>query len=338
MITPSSTAIGVVSNIQCEATGSGSLVLGGNYSGSDDLDYIIQFTTAGEVGAAVYKWSDDNGATFTTGVTITSIAVALSNGLTVYGVSGVGTDFAVDDVHRAMAIVPYGRTRLLDLDNDTEHRTANALAQLSYVIDFGEAKNPGALIVGYHNWTQRAVIRLQANVTNTWASPSVNEAVTWHDKSIVHYVQAERARYRYWRLFVDNIGNSDGFYRAANLYLGRVLELSSVNEISRRRRRVSDRKILASGRPSGGALARVSEFSLQWPALSKSDRDAMVALFENTTDLTTYQVSPVYLDPDSDLGEVLLCEWEDSADVSDARDAPYRFNLPVSLVEVPRTV
>lgn len=341
MITAASTAAGTISNAQKSGSGSGQLQLTGDYSGTTDRDYLIQFMLAGEVGVAEYRWSGDGGVSFVaSGVVITSVATLLNNGISVAGLTGSGTDFVLNDAYTFKAYREFGVAKLLDLDRDTEHRTATATAQLTYVLDLGEARTPNALIIDRHNFSYLAKIRLQGNTSDAWTSPAVNETVPWTDKSIVYYIAAERARYRYWRVFVDNIGNTDGYYRAAGLYLGRALELQSTVELgdSRRYTRVSQRRILSSGRPSGGVLATPAEFNLAWPDLSKFDRDQMVTLFAATNDLVNYQVKPVYFDPDSALGEVLLCEWEDFAEVASVIAAPYRYRFPLRLIEIPRTV
>lgn len=314
--------------------------LGGSFTGTEDLDYVLQFDLGGDVSVATYKWSDDGGVIFdASGVVITLTPVAINNGITVLGVVGTGTDFVLDDLNRFKAFLPYGKSKLLDRDPDTEHRTASATAQLAHVFDLGEPKIPQALVVHYHNFSQKAVMRLQGNATNVWTAPSVNETISWRAGSIVHYIATERARYRYWRLFVDNIGNSDGYYRISGLFLGQFSELQRSFDLgdTRRYMRRGRREVMQQGRVSGGILAEVSELDLSWTGLSKTDRDVLIAAFRSTNDVATHSVRPIFVDPASALGEVLLCEWSDMVEVRSS-DMPGRYELPVRLIEIPRTV
>ena len=52
---------------------------GGTYSGGDETEYIVEIDATGA--PDTFKWSDDNGSTWTTGVVITGSAQTLSNGV-----------------------------------------------------------------------------------------------------------------------------------------------------------------------------------------------------------------------------------------------------------------
>jgi len=60
--------------------GIGEVSTSGIYTGEEWARYIVVIESSGEVGEATFKWSDDNGATFTTGVT-TAADVELNNGV-----------------------------------------------------------------------------------------------------------------------------------------------------------------------------------------------------------------------------------------------------------------
>jgi len=64
-------------------TGSGlnDMTCGGTFSGSAFIDYLVEIDATGT--PDTFKWSDDGGATYTTGVSITGSAQTLSNGVTV---------------------------------------------------------------------------------------------------------------------------------------------------------------------------------------------------------------------------------------------------------------
>ena len=89
-------------------TGTGTLVAGGQYSGLTSRTITVVIDTAGDIGAATLKWSDDGGATWKE--QLVSIAdtdpIDLELGLTVSAVAGPsGTDFQNGDTFTFTAAV-----------------------------------------------------------------------------------------------------------------------------------------------------------------------------------------------------------------------------------------
>jgi len=85
-------------------TGSGAASLhvvdGTKYSGLSDVNYLVQADSTGEVGAATFRWSKDNGQTWEkTGITTKGQGnqVTLENGLEIYWESAPGTDLTSGD-------------------------------------------------------------------------------------------------------------------------------------------------------------------------------------------------------------------------------------------------
>jgi len=67
-------------------TGTGTIVTSGRYTGTTDATYTIEITTTGDedgAGAAIFRWSDDGGATWTAGVTASAAPQLLNNGVSV---------------------------------------------------------------------------------------------------------------------------------------------------------------------------------------------------------------------------------------------------------------
>lgn len=64
-------------------------------------DLRIEITTGGARGTAVFKWSKDGGATYTTGVTTAATVALTGTGLT--AVFATGTDYATDNIYTAHA-------------------------------------------------------------------------------------------------------------------------------------------------------------------------------------------------------------------------------------------
>ncbi|MEI8360548.1 MAG: glycoside hydrolase domain-containing protein [bacterium] len=78
--------------------GTGKVITSGTYTGSAKSRYIVVIDSAGAVGVATFKWSADNGATFTAGVTTSIAPISLGNGINVsFAGAGLSSDFALND-------------------------------------------------------------------------------------------------------------------------------------------------------------------------------------------------------------------------------------------------
>lgn len=88
-----------------DVTGVGTIQVGGDGSFATDLTYKIEITTGGEIGTAVYRWSDDGGSTWDVENLLTSISPRnMNNGLKVWFVGASGTDFNANDFATITAI------------------------------------------------------------------------------------------------------------------------------------------------------------------------------------------------------------------------------------------
>lgn len=316
------------------------MTTGGTYTAATEKDYIVEITTGGDVGVAIFKWSDDGGATYTTGVTTSASPITLSNGVTVTFTTGSGTDFVVADQWTFKAFVPNGRGALLALNPNLEHRSASALVQLQYTVDFGQAVRPLVLVLHEHNFTGTSYIRLRANTSASWSSPPLNETITWRAKTIRHYVQTSAALYRYWNVFIDNIGNPDSLYRLSNLYLGLYTELTRSYDVGdvRRYARRGNRSMMQQGLFMGGILATANEFDLDYRTMPDVDRAALLASWDTTNDVAARKVYPFFFDPDHDEDEALLCEWSEMTEIATSGRYRSHFDAPLKLIELPRSV
>jgi len=80
-------------------TGSGSCASGGIYGGLTTKNFRIQIDTAGEIGTATFKWSDDGGVTWDAVLVpiFDTDPIDLGLGVTIQFGSGTGQDFNLDD-------------------------------------------------------------------------------------------------------------------------------------------------------------------------------------------------------------------------------------------------
>ena len=81
-------------------TGAASLMVSGNLNNTEDINFVVQAETTGEIGTATIRWSMDGGNSWEKSgiVSMTSIApMKLKDGVTIYFVPAAGTDLVAGD-------------------------------------------------------------------------------------------------------------------------------------------------------------------------------------------------------------------------------------------------
>ncbi|HSE45540.1 MAG TPA: hypothetical protein VLA89_09480 [Gemmatimonadales bacterium] len=340
-ITASSVAAGALSKPQKEGAGAANATLNTTFTNVDDVDYYIEIESTGEIGSATFAWSDDGGVTFNaTGVSTSTSPVSLNNGVTIQWTQGAGDDVVDGDVWRFKGYLPYHRNKILDRERDTEWRSSAAGAQ-SLTFDLGSAQQPQALVVLDHNLSASASIILQGS-SNNFGSVAVAYVVPWQATHLLYFLGAPLQTLQYWRLQISDAGNTDGYYRISEVFLGAYTRLNRTFELgdTRGKQRQGQRDRLLSGKYFGAVNTVVNVFDFSWVRLSQTDRDLLVAVFDSLNDLTNRQVLPVFFSQmDTDLSRIYLCEWMEGQIVATAEtDAPERYTVPVRLCEQPRTL
>lgn len=111
-------------------TYTGTVTSGGTYTGTTNKTYIVEITTAGAAdGAAQYRYSEDGGVTFTTGVTPTSGAAAIgSDGVTVsFSNSGTFTEGDRFYIDAQSPVLEQAQDAIFTLNGITQTRESNSV-------------------------------------------------------------------------------------------------------------------------------------------------------------------------------------------------------------------
>jgi hypothetical protein len=341
-ITATTQASGVASRPQKEGAGAASAILGGTYSGTNNLDYYIEIQTTGEIGVATFRWSQDGGATFVaSGVATSASPVSLNNGVTVQWTSGAGNDVVAADTWRFKGYLPYHRRNVLDRDRDTEWRSTGLTSQM-LTFDLGSAQQPMALAVLDHNLTSAASITLQGSAGAGFGSPTTY-VIPWQSGKLLYFLSAPFPLFQYWRLVMSDAANPDGYLRISEVFLGGYTRLDRTFDLGdfRGKVRAGQRDRTLSGKFYGAVNAVLRVFDLSWIRLSQTERDLiLLTVFDALNDIENRQVLPVFFSPmDTDLSQIYLCEWQDQQAIGASEtDAPERYSVPVRLVETPRTL
>jgi len=126
-------------------TGSGTIEVAGDFSNATDLDYKIEITTGGDVGTAVFRWSDDGGSTWD-GSSITTpesrIPYTLNNGLRIWFNP---TDFNANDYTTFTGIGTNNQKNTLLVDTTNNDVT---LVDIVTVSTAGDIITSGDVIIG----------------------------------------------------------------------------------------------------------------------------------------------------------------------------------------------
>jgi len=300
-IAVSSSFYGVIGGIYTEQLGSASVQNGGLYSASEDLGYVVEIDGVGggqEVTQATFKWSDDDGQTWTeTGVATQTSAYEMSNGVTIQFASGTGDDFELGDKWSFICKNNYGKQKLFDLDRDFVCRSRTLDDPNAITLTFSEAKNIKALAILDHNLSSTAVITLMGNTSDAWGAPAYSQVIAWNSKKIGYYLDQT---YRYWRLQISDQLNTDGYIEIGELYLGDYLEpgknysygwdqSTSVFETAAKSRAGVEKKSLDYLQES---------FQITFDRIPETDIDSLLSMLRAIKNEATRMVKPAWFFPE----------------------------------------
>lgn len=110
-------------------------------------------------------------------------------------------------------------------------RSANADTAQWVRYDIGTTEEINSVVVLWPRedgvkLSNTASISIQANATDDWTAPAVNQVLTLdNDYSVASHFFATSQSYRYWRLVVTDIGNPNGYIEVGLCVLGQSLTL-----------------------------------------------------------------------------------------------------------------
>ena len=88
------------------------------------------------------------------------------------------------------------------------------------VFDFGSAQSVQSFVLRNNNFQSGATVRIQGHTANTWAAPSVTYTFGTIDNDIMVYFWASVQSYQYWRIYINDIDNPDGYVEMGRVFLG----------------------------------------------------------------------------------------------------------------------
>jgi hypothetical protein len=299
---------GIVGTAVKFGTGSATGEASGNYSGTIDLQYIVEIDSialGAEIGDATFRWKNGLLAGWNAGgVTTTSTPIELDNGVHMRWNAGSGNDFAVGDEWRIIVTKKYGRGKLIDLDRNTEYRTDGLSATADWIVaDLGAPYDIKCFILMDHNISATASYagvwgKLQASASNNFTTPDYQLTVT--SPGTLPIVAFLNETYRYWRFITCDPTNTTGFLRFSEMYLG---DYSSYNWLQPIMPSYKIIKWIERSTKTLSGIERIqaSAKSNDWVLrISYVDNiDSIVTMFNSTRDFSNQITRPLFFTPRS---------------------------------------
>ncbi|MDZ4678396.1 MAG: hypothetical protein SGI74_12905 [Oligoflexia bacterium] len=172
-------------------------------------------------------------------------------------------------------------------------------------LDLGISTNPQCfLLIGKRNapiqFSSSATLKLQANATDAWTSPTFETTLTYNEKTIllINPTGLSPTPLRYWRLLIQDSANPNGFIEIGSLYLGNFYSTQRGAAQFPLKSSFVDRStsvISEGGQIFSGVREKTQEFSLDWNGLTYSELEVFNDIFQK---MGTSVPFFVILDPD----------------------------------------
>lgn len=156
--------------------------------------------------------------------------------------------------------------------------------------DFGISTNPGAFVlIGKRNApiaiSPSATIKLQGNSTDVWTSPEYEKTITYDDEIMAEFSDANELHtqaLRYWRLYIEDKSNPNGFVEIGALFLGKYFEPTRGAIQFPFNGSYIDRSnvVFSEGGQTFSDIRQKSEsFNVEWDALTTAEKEQIDLIF-----------------------------------------------------------
>lgn len=194
-------------------------VLPGNYASTTSFLAAIK-TAMDSIGASTYTVTQD---TTTLKIKITS------NGLGGAGIFNLKTSDAGFTLGSVI-----GFSSAVDLTGSLTYTADTLKIHTSEFIkiDCGLPLNIRAVIIcgpdrnGTLKISQGATVKIQGNNTDNWTAPTYDQSLTWDDELMIKIssVDFNSSPLRYWRIYIVDPSNSQGFIELGTVFIGNYFE------------------------------------------------------------------------------------------------------------------
>ena len=152
------------------------------------------------------------------------------------------------------------------------------------------------IIIKNHNFTSDAVLKIQANTTDSWAAPPVDVTIPiTADRIIKFFSPAET--YQWWRILIADPGNLDGYLEMGRPYIGGYFEpINNFSVGSVKKLKDPSIKLRSSGgQYSVDEKEHYREWYYDFAAIEDPDQDTFEDIFDHVG-----QSEPYFIVEDAD--------------------------------------
>lgn len=144
------------------------------------------------------------------------------------------------------------------------------------------------------NFSENAVVKLQANAVDLWDSPAVNVTLSYDQtyETYSHFFSSTQS-YRYWRVVITDAANPDLYVEIPKLVLSKSVAFSQVPQ-SGFKHSLQDTSKLEStsyGQVYADVYSQLKNFEFSYAAFSDSDLELLWKLFQRIGKTTPVAVA-----------------------------------------------
>ena len=150
------------------------------------------------------------------------------------------------------------------------------------------------------NMQSGATVKIQANATDSWTSPSVDQALTYtkdnrlsrlkgRDVGTWSYTFSSTQSYQYWRLYVDDSTNPDEYIEIGFMFMDENVDFPgmNVNQVFTRNT-TSEVDFSPSGQAYGIQRTQYNTASFSYPNATETQKTNLDIFFNKTDIVTPY--------------------------------------------------
>jgi hypothetical protein len=337
-ISPSSARPGLVGMPVAKAQGAALAYAAGAHTGNQEQVFLVEIDSlaAGEaIGQATYRWRRGSATDWEeTGVATGYNLLELADGVAVKWSAGSGTDFVLGDCWTILATRSQGAAALLDTDRDTAWQ-AMGVAEESLTMDLGQSALIQALVLSDHNLSAQATATLIAADNAGFDAPSLSRSLSITTPHLVHYLEHQA---RYWRLSLQDPGNTASGLSASTLYLGSIFQPSRMFSARYVRSLTAGRSTTSTdaGKTAGHATGLSQAWQVSFNGLTQDDMASLEEMYRAIHDPSSGRLTPLFFAPFVEQpGATIYCLPGET--LSPSATHLGRYSLSLTLTEMVRT-
>lgn len=198
-------------------------------------------------------------------------------------------------------------------------------------VPFGETITANCAFIAAHNLTAGATIRIQANDTNDWGAPDLDESFTWDPGNMgMFFIVTTK---RFWRFRFIDASNPAGYIQIGRLSLGSYLQMPPVQPGPSIPTMTSTRRsVTPSGQAYGDKGAMYLTPAFNFPLITQAERISIEAMWQ-----VVEHVHPVFLviwEESLTVQRPIYCRIDqDKLDWKQAEEAGLSWSIDIAFME-----